>query len=320
MKSTKLTSLMMARILSVCMAMVPATIANAAEKYDLVILGGRVMDPETMFDAVRNVGVKDSKIAIITKDKISGKETIKAQGHVVAPGFIDTHDHSMDKFAAKMGVLDGLTSGMDLEIGALNVDKWYAEKKGKWPINYGVAVAQEFARYLVHDGLKIKGPVDATDMPRLRGEAAKDGVSGWADTPSNLEQMNQVTAIIDENLRQGALGLGSTVGYMRKGVTTYEMFEAQRAAARYGRLTLVHTRFHGTTKAPTEAAMGFAEVFTNAMLLKAPLVIAHDNDYGWWEHQEKLQMARDMGLNMWSEYLPLCGGFNRDRFRVFATG
>jgi len=192
-----------------------ASSAMAAEKYDLVILGGRVMDPETMFDAVRNVGVKDGKIAIITKDKIKGKETIKAKGHVVAPGFIDTHDHSMDKFAAKMGVRDGLTSGMDLEIGALNIDKWYAEKKGNWPINYGVSVAQEFARDIVHDGLKIDGPVDATDMPKLRGEAAKDGVNGWADTPSNLEQMNQITAIIDENLRQGALGLGSTVGYMR---------------------------------------------------------------------------------------------------------
>ena len=308
MKTQKITILMMAGVLSLCMSMILATTAIAAEKYDLVILNGRVMDPETMFDAVRNVGVKDGKIVIITKDKIIGKETINAKGHVVAPGFIDTHDHSMDKFAAKMGVRDGLTSGMDLEIGALNIDKWYAEKKGNWPINYGVSVAQEFARDIVHDGLKIDGPVDATDMPKLRGEAAKDGVNGWADTPSNLEQMNQITAIIDENLRQGALGLGSTVGYMRKGVTTYEQFEAQRAAARYGRLTLVHTRFHGTTKAPTEAAMGFAEVFTNAVLLKAPLVIAHDNDYGWWEHQEKLQMARDMGLNMWAEYYPYAAG------------
>ena len=48
--------------------------------------------------------------------------------------------------------------------------------------------------------------------------------------------------------------------------------------------------------------MGFGEVFTNAMLLDAPLLICHNNDYGWWEIEEKLSMARDKGMNMWAEY------------------
>ena len=46
----KFTILMMAGVLSLCMSMIPATTAIAAEKYDLVILNGRVMDPETNFD------------------------------------------------------------------------------------------------------------------------------------------------------------------------------------------------------------------------------------------------------------------------------
>ena len=91
---------------------------------------------------------------------------------------------------------------------------------------------------------------------------------------------------------------------MTKGVTTYEMFEAQRAAARYGRMTGVHTRFHGSSATPTEAPLAFDEVFTNAFLLDAPLLTSHDNDYGWWEIEEKLQLARAKGLNMWSEYYP----------------
>jgi hypothetical protein len=98
--------------------------------------------------------------------------------------------------------------------------------------------------------------------------------------------------------------MGSTVGYMSKGVTTYEMFEAQRAAARYGRMSGVHTRFHGSSATPTEAPLAFDELFTNAFLLDAPLLISHDNDYGWWEIEEKLQLARAKGLNMWSEYYP----------------
>ncbi|MGB5280145.1 MAG: hypothetical protein WBN37_02395, partial [Arenicellales bacterium] len=67
--------------------------ANSNQEFDIVILNGRVMDPETLFDDVANVGIKDGRIATITKQQIKGKETINAKGHVVSPGFIDTHYH-----------------------------------------------------------------------------------------------------------------------------------------------------------------------------------------------------------------------------------
>ena len=73
-----------------------ASVPVQAKDYDLVILNGRVMDPESGLDAVRNVGVKNGKIAKVTKKKIEGKETIDAKGHVVAPGFIDGHAHTTD--------------------------------------------------------------------------------------------------------------------------------------------------------------------------------------------------------------------------------
>ncbi len=88
-----------------------------AQDYDLVITGGRVMDPETMYDDVANVGIKDGRIATITKEKISGRETIKAKGMVVAPGFIDTHFHFQMPIGYSLGLRDGLTSSMDFEMG-----------------------------------------------------------------------------------------------------------------------------------------------------------------------------------------------------------
>jgi N-acyl-D-glutamate deacylase len=281
----------------------------ASDIYDVVILNGRVMDPETKFDAVRNVGIKDGMIAAITEREISGADTVDATGHVVTAGFIDTHMHSSDKFSVKMSMMDGVTTGLDLELGALNIADWYEREEAKWPINYGQAASHEMARMVVHDGLALDEPVDAVDIFNLRAASVEDDdVPSWSVDVSDLGQINEITRILDENLVQGAIGIGSTPGYASNGISTYEQFEVQRAAARYGRLTGFHTRFHISSSPPTEAQLGFDEVFTNAALLEAPLLICHNNDYGWWEIEEKLAMARDMGMNVWSEYYPYAGG------------
>ena len=135
--------------------------------YDVVILNGRVMDPETRYDAVANVGVKDGRIAVITKDKITGRETIDATGHVVAPGFIDAHFHYTGIFGAKVALRDGRTTLMDLEIGTLGtkVDEWYKAREGKWPVNFGAASAHEFARSLVLDGFECIDTSDGHEEP-----------------------------------------------------------------------------------------------------------------------------------------------------------
>ena len=279
--------------------------AAPSTSFDVVIANGRVMDPECEFDGVRNVGIKDGKIAVITGEEITGADTVDATGHVVTAGFIDTHTHSSDKFVIKMAMMDGVTTGLDYELGAFNVGAWYDREKGKWPINYGQCVAHEMVRMVVHDGLDISEAVDATDAFELRAQSAEDdGVEGWSVTVSNLEQINEIAERLDENLRQGALCVGTTPGYAATGISTYELFEVQRTAARYGRPIGSHTRFHGGNRTPTEAPLGFDEIFTNAMLLEAPLLYSHNNDYGWWEIEEKLAMARKLGLNMWAEYYP----------------
>jgi len=281
-----------------------------AQQYDLVITNGRVMDPETMYDGVVNVGVKGGRIAVITKGLITGKETIDATGLVVAPGFIDTHFHAVDPFASKMAVADGITTGMDLEAGASPVDDWYAQRdKSGWQINYGTTSSLAVARLRVHDPeLKMNVPVDATTLFDWGGKAGADGVVGWSVTRSSIEQMNEIMKMLDEELRQGALGIGAPIAYMQRGVISYELFEAQRTAARYGRLTSVHTRYHLNSQTPTEAPIALNEVLANAVVLRAPLLLAHDNDYGWWENEEKLQLARAQGYNVWGEYYPFAAG------------
>ncbi len=280
-----------------------------AQNYDVVILNGRVMDPETGFDQIANVGINNGWITEITADAIEGAETIDATGHVVAPGFIDLEQHGLRPFGIKLNLRDGVTTQMDFEVGALNIPEWYAEREGNRQANFGTVVGQEFARMRVHDGLALEGP--NVSMPYFfdyRIDAAEDGVDGWSVTRSTLDQMNEITATLDEGLRQGALGVGSTIGYAREGITTYEMFEAQKIAAQYGRLTAAHHRFHPSASTPIETATGANELLTNAMVLGASLQLHHTNDYGWWEIEEKMQLARARGHNVWSTWYPWTAG------------
>ena len=176
----------------------------------------------------------------------------------MAPGFIDLEQHGLDPWGIKVNLRDGVTTQMDFEVGAANIDEWYAARQRRsTQANYGTVVGQEFARMRVHDGLVLEGgDIDFRNFFALRAQSVEDGVEGWSSVPSNREQMNEITAQFDEGLRLGALGVGSTIGYAREGITTYEMFEAQRAAARYGRLTSVHHRFHPSASTPTETQTG----------------------------------------------------------------
>ncbi len=54
---------------------------------------------------------------------------------------------------------------------------------------------------------------------------------GWSKTRPTLEQGTQILKIIDEGLRKGAIGVGSTLGYMRAGVSSREIYETVQCAA-----------------------------------------------------------------------------------------
>ena len=66
-------------------------------QYDLVIEGGRVIDPESGLDAVRTIGVIGGEIAAITETSLEGDRVIQATGLVVVPGFIDLHEHGQEE-------------------------------------------------------------------------------------------------------------------------------------------------------------------------------------------------------------------------------
>ncbi len=297
------------RALSFGLTIVCSLPAALAVAYDVVITGGRVMDPETGYDQVANVGIRGDSIARISSDPLRGEIEIDARGLVVAPGFIDTHVHGQTRFGSKLMLRDGVTTTLDLEVGGINLDAWYAERKDRWQTNYGVSASHEFARMAALDGLRFDGPLDAQHIGPTRARAERNnGVPDFAVTVPEPAQLDAILALIDRELAAGALGLGSTVGYMANGVTTWEMFALQQLAARYGRGTFSHVRFLGNNLPPAEGTLGFAEAFANAMALGAPFMAVHDNNRGWQENEAKLAGARAQGHNAWSEYYPYVSG------------
>ena len=136
------------------------TVSLAAQAtFDIAILNGRVMDPETGFDQVANVGINNGFVTEITTDGITGTRVIDASGNVVAPGFIDYHSHAQEPYGHKLYVRDGVTTPLDLEVGAFPIDDFYDFWEGKAFVNYGTNVAHIGARLEVLDGQEPNGRV-----------------------------------------------------------------------------------------------------------------------------------------------------------------
>src|SRR5271169_1574505 len=92
----------------------PFTSAFAQVQYDVVIHGGRVLDPETSLDAVRDVGIRGGQIVAISEQPLSGKRMIDATALVVAPGFIDLHQHDLSPEGMRFKAMDGITTALEL--------------------------------------------------------------------------------------------------------------------------------------------------------------------------------------------------------------
>src|SRR5499427_5007122 len=126
--------------------------AQPAPVYDSVIAGGRVVDPASGLDGVRNVGISGGRIAAISSATLRGRATIDARGLVVAPGFIDVHAHGQTAETYRFQSLDGVTTSLELELGTADVARWYEERQAGQRINYGVSVGHIKVRMTVlHD-------------------------------------------------------------------------------------------------------------------------------------------------------------------------
>ena len=245
-----------------------AAIPAAAEGYDLVILNGRVMDPETGFGAVANVGVQDGKVAAITGDAITGHKTIDATGHVVAPGFIDIHAHGQNIGDYRMQAMQGVTTMLELESGVLPISEWYDKQAEKTlPLNYGAAAGWTFARIATFTG---KGPV--ADPGYFQDAQSR---TDWKMDLATAEQQTRILQLLEQGLDEGALGIGINAGYA-PGYGRKEYFALAQLAAERGVATFTHVRY-ASNREPQSSFEAVQELIANAAITGAHMHLCHIN-------------------------------------------
>ena len=119
------------RITVLVCILLAATFVSTQQHYDIVVKGGRVLDPETGLEAVRNVAIDAGKIVRISSETVQGERVINARGLVVAPGFIDLHQHGQDLDSQRLKALDGVTTALEMEISAADVNTILKSKEGR---------------------------------------------------------------------------------------------------------------------------------------------------------------------------------------------
>ena len=277
---------------------------DAGEAFDLVISGGRVMDPESKLDAVRNVGIRDGKIAAISVSPLSGKTTIDGKGLVVAPGFIDLHEHGQEARNYQFQAHDGVTTSLELEVGTDYVDKWYAAREGKALINYGVSIGHIPVRMAVmHDNASWIPTADA------------------ARRVATPEDMKQMLELMERGFREGALAEGMGINYT-PAATHQEIIEMFRIAAKNNASVHVHMRYSGM-KEPTTGIAALEEVIAVAAETGAPLHVVHITSMELKATPDAIAMiegARKHGLDVTTENYPYTAGSTAIESSVFDPG
>src|SRR5438552_15887801 len=178
-----------------------------AQPYDVVLANGRVIDPESNLDAVRNVGIRGGRIAAVSSSSLDGRTVVDVKGLIVTAGFIDLHSHGQTPENYNFKARDGVTTVLEMEVGVNPVAAWYASREGRALVNFGATSGHIPARMAVmHDGGGL-----------LARYAA-------ANRAASAEERHQRYALVRQGLDEGGLGIGMGIAYTPK-ATREEILE-----------------------------------------------------------------------------------------------
>jgi N-acyl-D-amino-acid deacylase len=199
---------------------------QAAETYDILIRGARIIDGTGRPSTVGDIGIRgDSILAVGDLRGAKAAVVIPAAGLVVSPGFIDMHTHCDNGFGREStkGNLNYLTQGVTTVVtGNCGMSPW--------PIG-STAAAWEKAGMGTNAVLLV-------GLGTLR-----EKVLGEADRAPTADELLRMKALVEQGMREGAVGVSSGLQYVpSKFASTAELIELAKVAARFGGLYATHMR------------------------------------------------------------------------------
>ena len=275
-------------LVSFAFVLTPVTEGQLTDTFDLVLIGGRVMDPESGLDAVRNIGISGGRVSAITAERLQGKQVVDVSGLVVAPGFIDLHSHGQTDENYRYKAADGVTTALELEVGVSPVDAWYREREGKALINFGATVGHIPVRMAVlHDS--------GAFLPRDKA----------ITTRATIEDNRRINDLIRQGLAEHALGIGFGINYVPS-TTRGEILDVFQIAAEQRVPCYVHLRYAGAVE-PGSAIEALQEVIADTAVTGGSLHVVHITSTCLRETATCLKMiegARKRGLDVTTEAYP----------------
>ena len=273
--------------------------------YDLVIQNGRVIDPESNLDAIRQIGIRNGKITAISTMPLKGVRSIDATGHVVSPGFIDLHSHGINNISNEYQAHDGVTTALELEAGLPAIQTYFDSREGKAILNHGATVS--------HTALRVAAMKKNSGAP-VTNSVAAIAQAGRDDRLEDEEEFSRLTYLMEQGLKQGGLGLGVLPAYV-PGATRAEFYRVYQMAARWRVPVYTHVRGRGEE--------GVQEAIANAAATGASLHIVHLNSSSRGALPITLDMiagARKRGLDITTEAYPYTAGSTFIESAIFDDG
>lgn len=274
-----------------------------AQQYDVVINGGRLLDPASNTDAIRSIGVTHGKITQISQTPLTGKTVIDAHGLVVSPGFIDLHSHGQTPENYALKARDGVTTALELEVGVWPLAPWYAARENKALINFGASAGDLPAL------MAIMGDT-GTLLPRDAAVIRAPTRDEWNRTLDHLRQ----------GIREGAMGIGVGIAYTPL-ISREQILDLFRLGAERRLCLFVHMRNSG----PVEPGVldSLQEVLADAAVTRAPLHIVHITSTGLRQTPLCLSMIADahkQGLDVTTEAYSYTAGMTDLGSAIFSDG
>lgn len=146
--------------------------------FDHAITGGRIIDPDSGYDAIANIGIVGRTIRTITTAPLQARSTTDATGLVVAPGFIDPLSYEPNSYGSWFKIGDGVTTNLCMHGINNTADgffSFFGNESQRPPVHYGGAFDDSHMRSVVLN-IPTKNATDA-QVTQL-AEAFEEGITG----------------------------------------------------------------------------------------------------------------------------------------------